>query len=149
MGLALSCEHQAQGILGPGLADRPGDGDDAGARARARRTSEIAQAGEHVGNQEERRIRRHGALFFLRDDGKGGAAFERGSDEIVAVAVLALNGEEGLSRLDAAAVDGKPADCRGRRPRGRSSHRRGHRRDAPQPAIAHATLSSSTARTAS
>ena len=149
VGLALSCQHQAQGILGPGLADRSGDRDDAGARATARRGGEIAQGGEHVGNQEKRRIRRHGDVFFLRDDAKRRAAFERGRDKIVAIAVLAQNREERVLRLDAAAVDGKPADCRGQRPRARSSHRRGHRRDGPQRAIAHATLSSSAAKTAS
>ena len=149
MGLALACKHHAQGILGPGLADRSGDRDDAGARARACRGSEIAQRGEHVGNHQKRRIRRHGAVFFLRDNGQRRAAFERGSDEIVAVAVLAQTGEERLLRRDAAAVDGESAHCRGQRPRARSSHCRGHRLDGPQRAIAHATLSSSAAKTAS
>ena len=149
MGLALACKHQAQGILGPGLADRSGDRDDAGARAPARRGREIAQGGEHVGNHQKRGIQRHDPAFFLRDDGKRRAAFERGSDEVVAVAVLAQNGEERLLRLDAAAVDGESTHCRGQRPRAGSSHCRGHRLDGPQRAIAHATLSSSAAKTAS
>src|SRR5262249_52620562 len=58
MGLAVARERQMQRLLRAGLADGAGDGDDFRPRARARRPREVAQAVEHVGNDEQRRILR-------------------------------------------------------------------------------------------
>src|SRR5919108_520467 len=72
------------------------------ARLSPGRVREIAQRREHIGDDQERRIRRHGVASFLADDGQGGTAFERSPDKLVTVAVLAQDRKERLSRLDAA-----------------------------------------------
>ena len=90
--LGLRAEHQAQRILGARLADRPGHREDLCARAGARGAREIIEGGEHVGHDEERRIRRHRRAARLGDHRERGAARECGRDELVAVAILAANG---------------------------------------------------------
>ena len=106
MRLAVGGKREQQGFLGAGLADRAGDGDDFGARARARGAREIAQSFEHVGDDQQRRIGGKARAVVARDDGEPGAGFERGLDEVVAVAVVALDREEGVALAERAAVDG-------------------------------------------
>ena len=53
MGGAVPTQRQAQRLLGAGLADGAGDGDDFRLRARAGRPREIAQPCKHIGNDEE------------------------------------------------------------------------------------------------
>ena len=56
MRLAVGGERELQGLLGGGLADRAGDRDDLGLRARARGAAEIAQGLQHVLDDQQRRV---------------------------------------------------------------------------------------------
>ena len=56
MGRAVRTERERQRLLGRGLADRAGDGDDLRRRPRARRSREIAQRREHVVDGDEPRV---------------------------------------------------------------------------------------------
>ena len=56
MGRAIRAERERQRLLGRGLADRAGDGDDLRRRARARRSREIAQRRQHVVDGDEPRV---------------------------------------------------------------------------------------------
>jgi hypothetical protein len=135
-------------VLGSGLADRAGDRDHPGGGTGARRGGEVAERREHVGHDEQRRVRRHLLTPLGGDDRERGAVLESAGDEVVAVAVLAADGKERLAPPDGAAVDGEAGDARRQRPRARRAHRGGHRLDGPQGAIAHATFSLSAAATA-
>ena len=110
MGLAVGGEREAQRLLGRGLADRAGDGDHLALEARARGAGEIAQGLEHVVDDEQRRVGGEARAHVAGDDGQARAGLERVVDEVVAVARLALDGEEGLAARQAAAVDGDAGD---------------------------------------
>ena len=56
VGLAVLRQRKPQRFLGAGLADRAGDADHLGLHARPRGGGEIAQAGKHIGHDEERRV---------------------------------------------------------------------------------------------
>ena len=56
----LRGQHGAQGLLGPGLADRAGYSGEPRTRASARGAAEVAQRLEHVGNDQQRRFIRKG-----------------------------------------------------------------------------------------
>ena len=147
--LAFPREHPPQRFLGAGFADRARHGEDAGSRARPRRGSEVPQCRKHVGHDEQPRVLRKFVPARLEDDGERGTASKRVADEFVAVAVLAEDRKKRLAGREAPAVDRDPADGLRQLAATRSSHRCGHRIDGPQRAIAHATLSSSAAKTAS
>ena len=110
MGLARRREREPQRLLGAGLADRAGDADHLGLRARARGAGEIAQAFEHVRHDQQRRVLRERVALVGGDDREAGAVGERGRHEFVAVAGVALDREERLAAPDAAAVDGDAGD---------------------------------------
>src|SRR3954464_15284635 len=148
MGLALPAEHKPQRLLGRCLADRPGDGDDPGGRTRARGTGEIVQRPEHVRNNKQRRILRVCAGFLACHNRETGARLQRGLDELVAIAVLALDCEERLARLDRTGVDRKPAHALRQRARTRRAHGGHHGVEDPE-RLGHATFSFSAAATAS
>ena len=67
-------------------------------------------------------------------------------DEFVAVAVVALDGEERFAGRNRAGVDRDAGHGRRQRARARGAHRLRHRLDGPERPIAHATLPSSAAR---
>src|SRR5262249_38615550 len=78
-----------------------------------------------------------------------GAGGERGLNEVVSVAVVALDGEERFTGCNRARVD---RDARHRRRQctvARGAHRSDHRLDGPERPIGHATLPASAAATAS
>ena len=79
------------------------------ARARSRKASSTSSTTSSGASAAKR------ARLRARDHGEAGARLERGVDEIVAVAVVALDGEEGLAAADAAAVDRKPRHVRRQR----------------------------------
>ena len=75
MRLAVGGEREPQRLLGRGLADRAGDGDDFGLRAGARGAGQIAQALEHVGDDQQRRVGGKLPALVARDHRKAGAGF--------------------------------------------------------------------------
>src|SRR5262249_39034111 len=149
MGLAVAGKRQTQPLLGARLADRAGDADDFRSRARARRPREVAQALEHVGNDEQRRILGKALAPVGGDDRKPGACRERGRNEVAAVAVVAFDGEDCFAGRTRARVDGNARHRRRQRPVARGAHRSNHRLDGPERPIGHATLPASAAATAS
>ena len=91
MRLAVGGEREAQRLLGAGLADRAGDGDHfAPASARARRAARSRKASSTSSTTSSGASAAKRAALRARDHRKPGAGFERGLDEIVAVAVVAL-----------------------------------------------------------
>ena len=70
VGFAVLRQRKPQRFLGAGLADRAGDADHLGVRARPRRGGERAQRGEHVGHDEQRRIVRQLGTPLGGDDGE-------------------------------------------------------------------------------
>ena len=98
-------EGEPHRLLGAGLADRAGDGDDRRVRAPPRRDAEAPHRVEHVRRDEERagagKLRR-AVLGHHRCRGTLG---ERVADEAVAVMDVALDGEEQVARLKRAGVD--------------------------------------------
>ena len=110
MRLAILAEREPQRLLGPGLADRTGDADHLGRGAGARRGGKIAQRGEHIRHQQERRAARHCAAAIGGDDGQRGIGLERPRDEFMPVALIAFNGEERIAGGDCAAVDRNAGD---------------------------------------
>ena len=76
------------------------------ARARSRKASSTSVDDQQRGSAGKC------ARLRARHHGEAGARFQRGVDEVVAVAVVALDGEEGLALGDAAAVDGKARNAR-------------------------------------
>ncbi len=115
MGLAVGGERELQRFLGAGLADRAGDGDHLGVRARARGAGKIAQSLEHIVDGEQRRIGGKAPALRPRDHRETGAGFERALDKFMAVTVLALDGEEGIAFAERAAVDGDARHLRRQR----------------------------------
>jgi hypothetical protein len=105
MRLAVFRQRQPQCVLGAGFADRAGDPDHLGRHASSRRGGKVAQAREHVRHDKERRVRRELRAPVGGDDGERGVGGKRGGYEFMTVAPLAVNGEKGFTRRDAAAVD--------------------------------------------
>src|SRR5664280_240272 len=147
MGLAVGGEREEQGLLGAGLADRTGDGDHVGARASARGGGEFAQSLEHVRDDQQRRSGGKLRALIACDHGKHGAGFERGLDEVVAVAIVARDGEEGLALADASRIDGQAGHLGRQRAGFLRAHGGGHGVEGPQ--RAHATLPCKASATAS
>ena len=122
MGRAEARQHEAQRLLGAGLADRARHGDDPGVRAAARGDPKATQGVEHVGRDDKRpgafELRRP----LLRYDRRRRALRKRVAHEGVTVARLAGDGEEKVARLQRARVDrsagrglhitGEPRACR-------------------------------------
>ena len=106
-------QRQTQRLFGAGLADRAGDADHLGARARPRRGGEIAQAGEHIRHGQQRCVSRELRAPLRGDHGERGFGGKRCGDKVMAVAMLAVNGEERVARIERAAVDGKPGYRKG------------------------------------
>ena len=119
----------------------------AGERARAAR-AEIAQGFQHVVDDQQRRVGGKLRALVARDHGEAGAGLERGVDEVMAVAVVALDGKEGIARASG-------CGCRWRRLAHRAGSApdfsarmaAGHVVDGPE--RAHATFSFKAAATAS
>jgi hypothetical protein len=108
MGFSAFGQRQAERLLGSGLAYRTGDANDARLRAGARCPGEIAQAVEHIRHHEQGRILGKAVAFGGGDDRKPGPRLDRSWDEVVAVAVVALDGEECLAGSNAAGIDRNP-----------------------------------------
>src|SRR5262249_35106645 len=106
MRLPTPRERQTQRFLGAGLADGAGDRDDLCTRARARCPRQVAQTFQDVRNDDERRTVRKLLALVGGDNRKAGARFERGRNEVVAITVIALDGEEGLAGRNCTRVDG-------------------------------------------
>ena len=132
MGGAVLGEHQAQRFFGAGLAHRAGDGDDLRLRVCARAARKFAQAGKHIGDDEQRRVMGKAVAPIGRDHGKPGAAFERGRDEFVAIAVITGDGKECFARSQRAAVDRDAAYAGGQHSGALGAHCRRHRLRGPQ-----------------
>ena len=88
VGFAVLRQRKPQRFLGAGLADRTGDADHLGVRARPRRGGERAQRGENVGHDKKRRILRHVGTPLGGDNGESGFGGERSGNEFVAVAAV-------------------------------------------------------------
>ena len=149
MGLALRRQHRAQRFLGRGLADGTRDRDHLRCQARARGQRKIAQALEHIVDDQQRRIGRELCALRARDHRKRRAGLQRGVDEIMAVMHVALDREIRLARPDGPAVDGKAGDRFRQRAADGGAHRLAHRLRCPQWRRAHATLDESAEATAS
>jgi hypothetical protein len=127
MGLALRGQHAAQRLLGRSLADRAGDRDHLALQPRPRGAGQVAQALEHVVDDQEPRIGGKLVALSALDHGERRARLQRRGDEIVTVMHVTLDGEIGLAGLDGAAVDGEPDDAVRQRAVGRGPHRVSHR----------------------
>ncbi len=84
-------------------------------RARAAR-GEIAQSLEHVVDNQQRRVGGKAAALVARNDRKPGAGFERGFDEVVAVAIVAVDGEERLALAELRLSMDRPGTSAGSAP---------------------------------
>src|SRR4029078_8475565 len=105
-------QRELQRLLGAGLADAAGHGDDAHLLyARTGGGAEIVQRGKRVGHAQQPRLAAL-ALMGLLDDCARGAMRERRPDEEMAVAVEAAQRQESLAGREAPAVDGDTADRR-------------------------------------
>jgi hypothetical protein len=105
MSLAFRRQGQSQSVLGSSLPDRAGHRDDFRTRARTRDTREIAQPFKHVGDHQQRCLPET-RLVAARNYRETGSRFQRIVDEIVAVAIFSLNGEERIAPGQRTAVDG-------------------------------------------
>jgi hypothetical protein len=144
---AAGGERQPQRLLGAGLADRAGHADHLGRRAGARGAGEIAKRGQDIGHDQQRGARK-GLASRRRHHRQGGARLQCGRHEVMAVAVIAGDGEKGLAGRNAAAVDRQARHRAGQRPGALGSHGRSHGVDGPERALAHDTLRASAAATA-
>jgi hypothetical protein len=100
-----------------------------------------------VGHDKERRMFRKLPAPVGGDNGEAGFGRKRRGDELVAVAVIALNGKKGFAERDRARVDGNSGDGLRQRAVPFGRHRSRHCLDGPQ--RAHAASSLSAAATAS
>ena len=105
---ALARQHEAHRLLGAGLADGARDGDDLRARPGAGAGGEIAHGPEHVRHDDQRPAVHEVGRPRFGDDRRGGALGESVADEVMAVAGVALDGEEQVARLEGARVDRDP-----------------------------------------
>ena len=110
--------------------------------------AEIVQRGQHVIDDQQRCVLRHRVALRARDDRKPCAGLERRLDEIMPVAVLALNGEERLAGFDGARVDRQPRHFARQSARTLRLHGGGHGIEGPE-RLAHPAFSLSAAATAS
>ena len=149
MRLPTPRQRQSQRFLGSGLADGAGDRDDLCTCARTRCPRQVAQTFEDVGNDDERRTVGKVPALVGGNNCKAGAGFERGRNEIVAIAVVPFDGEERLAGRNRTRVDGKTHDRARQCIRIGRAHRAKHRLDGPERPIDHATLPASAAATAS
>ena len=126
---ARARQQQPHCLLRARLADGAGNGDDPRLRARPCRPPEILHRGERIGYDEERAgkalaggSKRLGPV--ARDHG-GSSAFLQGLDhEVMSVARLTGDGEEQITRFQAARVDGDTLDARRQRTDAAGLHRR-------------------------
>jgi hypothetical protein len=93
-------QAQAQHLLGAGLADAAGDGDDAGIRARTRGTADGFERAQRIGDAQQRAAG-CAAGIGIGDDGRSRAGLNAGRDELVAVARV-LQGDEHVAGLETA-----------------------------------------------
>ena len=105
MRFAVRRQREPQRLLGRGLADRAGDRDDLAVQALARGARQRPQAFERIVNDQQRRVGKPPALTF-RHHGQTCAGFQRGVDEVVTVAIVALDRKECVALAQRAAVDG-------------------------------------------
>ena len=141
MRLAVFGKRDPQRLFGPGFADRAGDADDLGVATAARRGGEVAQAGEHFRHDQKGCVVRKLRAPVGGDDCERGLGRQRRRDEVMAVAMLAVNGEKGLARQQRAAVDGQAGNRLRQRAVTLGTHRRRHRVGGPQRGRAHAASS--------
>src|SRR5690348_12989056 len=105
----VTVEGGVERFLGAGLSNRTGDADDRRSAALARSTAQRLQRGERVFDEHVWAVHR------LRDDDSGGAGFEGGLDELMAVVNGPGHGDEQVARADLAAVEGDAGDLEGLR----------------------------------
>jgi hypothetical protein len=148
MRLPVARQREPQRLLGAGLADRAGDADDFRRTTRARRAGKAAQAFEHIGHDEERRVVRQLCAFLGGDDRQTGAGFQCGFDEFMTVTCIGER-EKRIGFLQRAAVDGKAGDSARQRALFAGRHCGGHRIWCPERASGHAHFLLSAAATAS
>ena len=140
-------KREPQRLLGAGLADRAGDRDHLGGRARARGARQIAQSFQHVGDDQQRCFGRKLRALVARDHCEAGAGLERGIDEFMAVAVIACMAKKASPRAKLRLSMARPGDLRRQRAGFFGVHGLGHVVDGPE--RAHATFSFKAAATAS
>ncbi len=131
MGLALVSEHAPQRLLGRGLADRAGHRDHLPVQTRARGMRESNEAREHILHHEQRCLGCEPVALRGFDYRERGAGLQRRSDKIVSVVNVALDGEIGFARRNAAAVDRQPGNRFRQHPATCGLHRRSHRTRRP------------------
>ena len=110
MGLALPRQDEPQRLLGPGLADRAGHRDDAGLQLGPARHAGPLHRLQHIGDDGAGAVAGECRRMRLVDHGEPGALLQRAGDEIMPVARLAADGEEGIARLQRARVDRDAGD---------------------------------------
>ncbi len=149
MGLAVLRQREPQSFLGAGLADRTGDADHFGVGPRARRGGKVAQAGEHIRHDKQRRVGGKLRAPVGGDDGERGFCRERPRHEIMAVAMSPEMAKNASPGVDAAAVDRNAGNRLRQRALPLGAHRCRHRVHGPQRRRAHAASSFSAVATAS
>ena len=103
-------QHLAQSLFGRGFADRSGHGDNTRATAIARRDSEAFHRFEHVAHDIKRAQSAQTIGMVFIDDGGCGAALKSLGDIVMAIAIVALDGEKQIAWLQGAGVNGNPID---------------------------------------
>ena len=93
------------------------------ARAAAARSR---KAGQHIGHDQKRRVRRHCGAAIGGDDGERGFGRERRGDEFMPVAAIAVMAKNASPRRDGAAVDRNPGYGLRQRAMPFGTHRRRH-----------------------
>ncbi len=114
----------AQHLLGAGLADAAGDGNDAPVAAGARGAADAFQRPQRIVDAQQRAAGVAAVHIAARHDGRGRPGLEGSWHELVPVARI-LQGDEHVAGLEAARVDGEAGDGAAR-----ACHRL---RRAPQP----------------
>ena len=126
MRLSRACERATQQLLGRRLADRAGDSDDAGLRARARRAPETFERDERIFRDIERAGARERLRMRLVDRRRRRAGLEGLANIVVAVAVVAFQRDKQIAFRQRARVDRYA--CNAARRQG-AAHPRAERRD--------------------
>ena len=105
IGLGLGGERQAKRFLAAGLADAAGDTHEARPAARPAGETQPGQPGERILHRQQRRIGGE-CLRPAMDEGGDRPSLQRRGDIVMSVEARALECDEELAGLDAAAVDG-------------------------------------------
>jgi hypothetical protein len=110
MDLPVDGERKAQHFLGRGFADAAGHRKNLGFRARTGGNGEARQRRQHIVDDHRRPDFSEARRALFGDHRDAAEVVESGARIVVAVHLLAGNGEERFARLDAAAVDGNAGD---------------------------------------